>query len=213
VQTLAHEMKSPLAALQGAAEILEGDPPEAERRRFAGHVATQSKRLAGLIDKMLELAAVEHRQALAATLPVDLAELLAEARDALEPRAAQRRIDFAVAATPAVVSGDRFLLGQAVTNLLDNALEFSPEGGTVEVGLHVDAGRVRLTVADRGPGIPDFAAERVFERFYSLPRPDGARSSGLGLSFVREVATLHRGTVALANRPEGGAIATLELPL
>jgi two-component system sensor histidine kinase CreC len=213
VQTLAHEMKSPLAALRGAAEILEGDPPEAERRRFAGHVSTQSRRLAALIDKMLALAAVEHRQELAETQPVDLSEALAEAHAALEMRLAQRRIALLLRVAPATVRGDRFLLVQALTNLLDNAIEFSPEGGTIEVSLHADAGRAVLAVADRGPGVPDFAAERVFERFYSLPRPDGARSSGLGLSFVREVATLHGGQVALANRPDGGAVATLELPV
>jgi two-component system sensor histidine kinase CreC len=213
VQTLAHEMKSPLAALRGAAEILEGDPPEDERRKFAGHVATQSRRLARMIDKMLALAAVEHRQALAEAQPVDLAEALAEARAALEMRLAQRGIALQLAVAPATVRGDRFLLVQALTNLLDNALEFSPEGGTIEVTLRVDGTRAVLDVADRGPGVPGFAAERVFERFYSLPRPDGARSSGLGLSFVREVATLHGGQATLANRADGGAVATLELPL
>jgi two-component system sensor histidine kinase CreC len=215
VQTLAHEMKSPLAALRGAAEILEGDPPEAERRRFAAHVGAQSRRLAGMIDKMLALAAVEHRQALEAREPVDLAAVVEEAMVALEPRRVQRGVDFRFVAPPAppVVAGDRFLLGQAVVNLLDNALEFAPDGGTIEIALAAEAGRARLSIADRGPGIPDFAVERVFERFYSLPRPDGGRSSGLGLGFVREVATLHGGTAALANRDGGGAVAMLELPL
>ena len=68
-------------------------------------------------------------------------------------------------------------------------------------------------MADAGPGIPDYAAERVFERFYSLPRPDGSRSSGLGLPFVREVAGLHGGTIAVENGEGGGAVATLRLPL
>ena len=73
--------------------------------------------------------------------------------------------------------------------------------------------RLQLSILDRGPGVPDFALARVFERFYSLPRPDGARSSGIGLSFVREVAALHGGEVRLGNRAEGGAVAELELPL
>jgi two-component system sensor histidine kinase CreC len=111
------------------------------------------------------------------------------------------------------VPGDRFLLVQALVNLLDNASEFSPEGASIELGVRVDGDRVRVDVADRGAGVPDFASERIFERFYSLPRPDGARSSGLGLGFVREVATLHGGSVELLNRDGGGAVATLELPL
>jgi two-component system sensor histidine kinase CreC len=111
------------------------------------------------------------------------------------------------------VPGDRFLLVQALVNLLDNAIGFSPDGAAIEVGVRVADGRVRIEVADRGPGVPDYASERIFERFYSLPRPDGARSSGLGLGFVREVAALHGGTIELVNREGGGATATLELPV
>ena len=118
------------------------------------------------------------------------------------------------AAAGVQVSGDPFLLRQALRNLVDNALAFSPAGGEVRVDAVVDAGRVRIRVADRGPGVPDYARERVFERFYSLPRPDGTpRSSGLGLPFVREVARLHGGDVRLENRDGGGAIAMLSLPL
>jgi two-component system sensor histidine kinase CreC len=213
VQTLAHEMKSPLAGLRGAAEILEGDPPEAERRRFAGHVAAQSGRLAEMIDKMLALAAVEYRQGLDVHEPVDVADAIAAARAALEPKLARRGQALAIAAAPARVPGDRFLLVQALVNLVDNAIEFSPDGATIELDVRVDGERVRIAVADRGPGVPDFASDRIFERFYSLPRPGGARSSGLGLGFVREVATLHGGSVALVNREGGGAVAMLELPV
>jgi two-component system sensor histidine kinase CreC len=215
VQTLAHEMKSPLAAIRGAAEILEGDPPQAERERFVGHVAAQSRRLSGMIDKMLALAAVEYRQALGQPEPVDLGPLLADLRAALEPRLAQRRLrlELVVPPQPVVVSGERFLLAQAIGNLVDNAVEFSPDDAAIEVTLAQADDEAHLRVADRGPGVPDFAVERVFERFYSLPRPDGARSSGLGLSFVREVAALHGGRIALANREGGGAEATLVLPL
>ena len=214
VQTLAHEMKSPLAAIQGAAEILEESPPAPDRDRFLRHIAEQSQRMAGMIDKVLALAAVEHQQALARVEPVDFAELLSESLRLVEPRLAgkaqsiEARIDSGL---PPVV-GDRFLLGQAIGNLLDNAADFSPSGGVIVVCLRHETNELVLLIEDAGPGIPEFARERVFERFFSLPRPDGARSSGLGLSFVREVAALHRGTIVLDNRAGGGAIATLRLP-
>ena len=112
------------------------------------------------------------------------------------------------------VPGERFLLAQAVSNLVQNALEFSPADGVVTVELAAAASGIRLTVTDGGPGIPGYALERVFDRFYSLPRPDtGRKSSGLGLSIVREIARLHGGEVELANRSEGGARATLSLPV
>jgi two-component system sensor histidine kinase CreC len=112
------------------------------------------------------------------------------------------------------LQGDPFLLRQLLGNLLDNAIDFSPPGGAVELRIGRAGDQLRIEVMDRGPGLPDFALERAFERFYSLPRPgDGARSSGLGLNFVAEIAKLHGGSVALGNREGGGAVATVSLPL
>nr|HBK47244.1 two-component system sensor histidine kinase CreC [Xanthomonadaceae bacterium] len=112
------------------------------------------------------------------------------------------------------VQGDRFLLRRALGNLLENAIEFSAPGSRIALRGERVGDRVRLSVEDQGSGVPDYALARVFERFYSLPRPHGGqRSSGLGLPFVREVARLHGGEAALANRDGGGAIATLLLPV
>jgi two-component system sensor histidine kinase CreC len=215
VQTLAHEMKSPLAAIRGAAEILEDDPPEADRVRFVENIGSQSLRMAGMIDMMLALAAVEYRQALEQREPVDLIALADDARQSVELRLAPKslRLRLDVPDQPVNVMGDRFLLAQALANLLNNAIDFSPNGGEIVLRLTHGDNEVNLSVRDDGPGIPDFAVDRVFERFYSLPRPDGGRSSGLGLSFVREVAALHGGRVTLENRADGGAVAELRLPL
>jgi two-component system sensor histidine kinase CreC len=112
------------------------------------------------------------------------------------------------------VRGDAFLLRQALVNLIENAAEFSPAGSEITLRVLQDDAAVRFEVIDGGPGVPDYALPRVFERFYSLPRPDGgSRSSGLGLCFVAEVAALHGGSTALVNRDGGGVVATLNLPL
>lgn len=215
VQTLAHEMKSPLAAIRGAAEILEDAPPGPDRERFVRNVGEQSQRLAEMIDKMLALAAVEHRQVLEQRESLDLAALVRAAMEGLEAQAAARELRWRAALPESLppIAGDRFLLRQAIANLLDNAISFSPPGGEVEVSLDREGGELVLRVADRGPGIPDYAGARIFERFFSLPRPDGARSSGLGLNFVREVASLHGGRIDLGNREDGGALAELRLPV
>jgi two-component system sensor histidine kinase CreC len=213
VQTLAHEMKGPLAAIRASVEILQDAPAEPERVRFLASIEGQGARLAAMIDKMLALAAAESRQVLDAPQRVDLVELVDEALQALEPRLARRGLRVQrEAPAQAMLAGDRFLLAHAVSNLLENAVDFSPDGGTIDVALDDAEGGWRLRVSDRGPGLPDFAAERVFERFYSLPRPDGARSSGLGLNLVREVAQLHGGVAQLGNREGGGAVAELHLP-
>jgi len=216
VQALTHEMKGPLAAIRGAAELLQEPMPEPERARFVGNIAGQGARLTEMIDKLLALVAVEQQAWLQAREPVALAPLLAVVAEQLLPVLRAREVSLDVGPVPeaAVVEGDAFLLRQALANLLDNAAAFSPPGATIEVAVACTDGRATLTVSDRGPGIPDFAGERVFERFYSLPRPgSGQRSSGLGLPFVREVAILHGGEATLRNRDGGGAVATLVLPL
>ncbi|UHQ18344.1 two-component system sensor histidine kinase CreC [Lysobacter sp. KIS68-7] len=214
VHSLTHEMKSPLAAIRGSAELLESPMEEADRARFATNIRTQSERLAAMIDKLLALAAVEHRQHLETRERVDLVPLVDEAIAHCAQRLGAAHV--AVARTgeaQAWVEGDPFLLRQAVANFIENAAAFSPADSTIEAHVAREGDRVSLLVADRGAGIPDYALPRVFERFYSLPRPDGgSRSSGLGLCFVAEVAALHGGTATLGNRDGGGAAATLVLP-
>jgi len=215
VQSLTHEMKGPLAGIRGAAELLHEPLPAAERIRFAGHVESQAARLSEMIDKLLALAAVEQRGWLQVREPVGVAELVEEVAAESLPMARDK--DIRIATKPIDdglrVVGDRFLLRQALQNLVDNALAFAPVQSEIELSAPSDGGDVRLCVSDRGPGVPAYAAGRIFERFYSLPRPDGgARSSGLGLPFVREVATLHGGRATLAAREGGGASAEIVLP-
>ena len=216
VQHLTHEMKSPLAAIRGAAELLaESDLPEAERQRFVGNVQLQSERLQTLIDKLLRLAQLEQQRELEAPVTLSVQELFADLEQALSPQALRRQIQMSFSADPALqITGDRFLLSLALTNLLQNALDFSPVGGTITCTASADATHVTIRVQDQGPGIADYAHERLFERFFSLFCPDGApKSTGLGLALVREIATLHGGEILLENSAEGGAIASLTIPL
>lgn len=214
VQTLTHEMKSPLAAIRGAAELLEEPMPDAARRRFAGNVREQAERLDQLIERMLGLAALEQRQQLSEPVPVDLGHLVQAVIDEKTPLLAQRRLRPVVSLGERLyVHGEAFLLRQALSNLIDNAVAFSPEDSVLEVYGERRGSMVVLRIRDHGIGIPAYAADRLFERFYSLPRPDtGRKSTGLGLSFVREVASLHQGGIEVVNASGGGAEAILSLP-
>lgn len=124
---------------------------------------------------------------------------------------AAKNITLTVVPSSLTVAADAALLEQALGNLLDNAIDFTLENGTIVLSAHSQEDRVTIQVSDNGSGIPDFALPRIFERFYSLPRENGHKSSGLGLAFVSEVARLHRGDVTLCNRPEGGAQASFTL--
>ena len=195
VHALTHELKSPLAAIRGAAELLEeGDAAEmapADRARFVASIRQQGDRMAAMIDKLLALAAVEHRQRIEDPRPVDLGDVLHDVGEDAAQRARQAVVVLRLpgGAPLPVVQGDAFLLRQAIDNLVENAIDFAPADSTVEVSVRQAGGEVVLEIADRGPGVPDYAVGRVFERFYSLPRPrGGSRSSGLGLCFLAEVA-------------------------
>jgi two-component system, OmpR family, sensor histidine kinase CreC len=217
VHALTHELKGPLAGIRAAAELLRGPLPEPERQRFLQNIESQQARLTETIDKLLALAEVEQHGGLREVSDVAVPELMHEAAHDVASAAAAVGVTVVVddGAAPPLLRGDPYLLRQALRNLLDNALAFAPPGSAVTLAAARDGERLRLRVSDSGPGVPSFAAARVFERFYSLPRPrSGQRSSGLGLPFVREVARLHDGAAELRNRaPDDGAVATLWLPL
>jgi two-component system, OmpR family, sensor histidine kinase CreC len=239
VQALTHELKSPLAALRGAAEILaEPALPEAERQRFATHVQEQGNRMLSCVERMLALSKLEARRGLHETESINATDLLADLLRVRQARADAAGIRFEVSSPdeaqrnpgqdaregeapriPAeglhpgyALRGDRERLLLALGNLLDNALDHAPPGSTITLALQTADGMLCFTILDQGAGIPDYALPHVCERFYGLPRPDGSKGSGLGLAIVQEVARLHGGQLSLANHPDGGAIASLRLP-
>ena len=213
VHTLTHELKSPLAAIRGAAELLDGDMPAEQRQRFVANIQQESARLQNLIERLLHLAQVEQRQGLEERVAVPLAPLVDELLQAQQARitAANLQIEQVVPAGLRL-RGERFLLRQALANLLDNALDFTPPGGRIRIAAKRDGERIVLRLFNQGEAIPDYALARLTERFYSLPRPNGGRkSTGLGLNFVQEVAELHGGELHIGN-VEGGVEVSLTLP-
>jgi len=215
VQTLTHELKSPLSAIRGAAELLhEHEMAPNDRDRFVANIERETTRIQELVDRMMELAALESRRSLERTEPIALRALLEERVSSARAAGASRGIAVTLdAAADAAVDGDPLLLQRAVGNLLDNALDFSPQGATIEVALTRRGRLAEVSVRDHGPGIPDYADQKIFEKFYSLARPGSQRkSTGLGLPFVREIAALHQGRITLRNAEGGGAVAVLTLP-
>ncbi len=210
VRSLTPEIKGPLSAIQASAELLGEEMGLEQRRRFLANIRGEAERLGRLVDRMLELAALEARKSLSETETIDLAALAAEVRESLDPLARQKGLELVVepVVLPPVV-GDRLLLRQALANLVLNGIQATSKG-TVRVRGVQEDGRIRLSVVDSGPGVPEYALPRVFERFYSLGVGGAGRpGTGLGSPFVREVALLHGGDASLRNQPGGGACAEL----
>ncbi|MGJ8654685.1 MAG: two-component system sensor histidine kinase CreC [Opitutaceae bacterium] len=214
VQSLTHEMKSPIAGIRGASELLDEDLPESKRTQFISNIKTESLRLQHLVDQLLALSSLENRNELGAPTKVALDDLIRRVVNQHQSNLFEKGITFEVNADEAqFVTGEEFLLETALNNLVQNAIDFSLSGGVVGITLESKENLITITVTDEGPGIPDYALERVFDRFYSLPRPGSERkSSGLGLCFAKEAVELHGGRLAIANRTTGsGAVAVIQL--
>ncbi|WDG81743.1 two-component system sensor histidine kinase CreC [Pseudomonas chlororaphis] len=214
VHTLTHELKSPLAAIRGAAELLQSDMPGEQRARFVSNIDSESARMQHLIERLLNLAQVEQRHGLEERVAVPLADLANQVLDSQKARIEGKGLQVEQRIDPGLkLSGEAFLLRQALGNLLENALDFTPAGGVLRLSASRAGDQLRFSLFNQAEPIPDYALARLTERFYSLPRPDsGRKSTGLGLNFVEEVVQLHGGQMQIGN-VEGGVEVTLQFPV
>lgn len=226
IHTLAHELKSPLSSIRAATEILQDSNDKMllqtenltnvkkTQSRFLNNIDQQTERMSVLIERMLQLARLESRVGVNFK-SVNMRELIEQLIDSKLVEAQLLGIELVTIENEAVkVKGDQFLLTQALSNVLSNALDFTPSGGQIEINATVKGAYYSVEIKDTGTGIPDYAINRIYERFYSLPRPNKGKSSGLGLSFVKEVAIVHNGSILIENRPDRqGTVATLMIKI
>lgn len=215
VQTVTHEIKGPIAAIRGAAELIDDKMPAEDRDRFLHNIRIESERMQSIVDRLLELTVLENRAALREREEIDLGQTIQNCGKTISPACDAKNIRCEMHSSHSVkLKGDRFLITQAMLNCLQNAIDFTPQGGRIMVSLEVNNGNAKICIDDTGCGIPEYALDKVFDRFYSLSRPDTKRkSTGLGLTFVREAITLHGGTVSIGNREQGGTRVDISLPV
>lgn len=217
VSNVSHELRTPLTAVRGYVEALMDDGVDARQRtRFLEVIERQTSRMERLVRDLLRLARLDAQQETAELTACDVESVFRSVVSDLSAAIERRKINIAIEVAPEAraVHADSFKLHDALRNLVENAVNYSPEGGRVELAARVNGGGVALTVTDEGPGLPETDLGRVFERFY---RVDKSRSrdpggTGLGLSIVRHLVELHGGTVHAQNRPGKGAVFTIGLP-
>lgn len=216
VANISHELKTPVGAIGLLAETVAdcADEP-AVVAHFSGQMKREATRLAALVQEIIDLSRLQEPDALAESELVAVDDVVAEAVDRARIAAEGRSITIVTGGTKGLeVFGDQGLLVTAVRNLLDNAVQYSPEGSPVSLGVRASEGMVRISVVDKGIGISEDAQLRVFERFF---RVDEARSrqtggTGLGLSIVKHIAADHGGEVTVWSKPGRGSTFTLVIP-
>ena len=200
--SVAHELRTPLSRLQ--ASLRKAAPADGANASDLYDAIDEADRLQSLFDAVLRISRIESGRHEAHFADVDLAALIADAADLYGPAVEDKGVRLAQSAGDAsIVRGDRDLLFQLVANLLDNAIKFTPTGGTIRVRIAHEGGGVRLIVSDTGPGVPEEAMERLGERFFRGAAASGAPGVGLGLSLVRAIVRLHDASIAFRDAEPG----------
>ena len=215
IQNLTHEIKSPVSAILGAAELLEEKMEPQQRTRFLANINSEANRINDIVERLLALSTLEGMKMLPNIENISLDSLLNTVIESKQPMLEKKNIHLSIDVQSGIqFKGDGFLLHEAVANIVQNAIDFSAAGDKIEITGKADNRQLELIIDDTGPGIPEYARDKIFDKFYSLQRPDtGKKSTGLGLNFVKEVVTLHHGEISLENREQAGTRVSLILPL
>jgi two-component system, NtrC family, sensor histidine kinase KinB len=217
VSTVSHELRTPLTSIRMALNLLTNDKfgPLAPKQVSLLEAARQdSDRLYRIIENLLSISRIESGTAQFQFRAMSPAEIISGAAEPMRSAFADKKIKLEITAPADLpqVSADPVAIASAITNLLSNALKFTPAGGTVTVSASLDHDRVAISVADTGPGIPDEYAGKIFEKFFRVPAKDGPTGAGLGLAIAKDVVEAHGGTIELVRTAKIGAEFRILLP-
>ena len=213
---VSHDLRTPLASITGAAEVLLGPDPGPDatgRRELLATIRDEATRLVRLVENLLELTRLESGALHVRKEWVPIEEIVASALGARRAQLAGRAVRVDLPSTMLVAPVDPVLLEQVLVNLIENALKYSPEGAPIDLAARDEDRVLHVEVADRGPGVRPGDEARVFEKFYRAP--DGARTggTGLGLAVCQAIVKAHGGSIEAAARPGGGAVFRFTLPI
>jgi two-component system sensor histidine kinase KdpD len=216
LNSISHDLRTPLVSIIGVLSSLQEEEmglDDAARRNLIQVAREEAERLNHLITNLLDVSRIEAGAIRISSQPSDVQEIIGVALEQLGSRSSNRSISIDVPAETPLVSVDSGLMVQALVNILDNALKYSPRDSPIEISGRRVGQQVEVTVADRGVGLPPDDLPRVFDKFYRVYRPDNVTGTGLGLSISKGIVEAHGGSIVAENRPGGGMVIRLTLPL
>jgi two-component system, OmpR family, sensor histidine kinase KdpD len=213
LSAVSHDLRTPLAAITGAATSLrdDGQVPAETRGELVESIVVEAERLERLVHNLLDMTRLESGDIVLHRDWVPLDEVVGSALTHLEARLQDRAIDVSIAADVPLVLIDPVLFEQVFVNLLENADKYTPRGSRIEVRGWREGDGVVIDVSDQGPGLPQGAEMRVFEKFFRGPH-QGISGAGLGLPICKGIVEAHGGSMVAQNRPEGGATFHIVIP-
>ena len=214
IENVSHEFKTPLAAMEGFASLLTKEDVTPEKRKEYGErIVNASRRLHELTGNILLLSRLEHSSVSLEQSTFRLDEQIRSCFLTLEPAWSEKNLEPDLNLATCVYTGNEALLSQVWTNLIGNAIKFSPEGGTIFVTMEKAENAVTVSVRDEGCGISEEARERIFEKFYQADRSHATKGNGLGLTLAKKIVELHGGSIRADNASPRGAMFTVRLPI
>ncbi|WPE18702.1 two-component system sensor histidine kinase CreC [Candidatus Thioglobus autotrophicus] len=217
INTMAHELRTPITGIRATAENLLIPMENSQRERFIKNILDANKKMDLLVNRLLNLSRIERRDKLENVEKINVKDLIKDVIQSPSRKGNIARRSIKIEYTlerEFIINAEKLLAEQALSNIIDNAIDFTPIGSTISIKVSESNTHVNIQVLDQGEGVPEHARKQIFRHFFSSSRPDtGKRGNGLGLRFVKKIMSLHGGQVSLKNRfMEDGAVATLKFP-
>lgn len=214
INNVSHEIKTPVSSIEGFAKFLKDkNLTQEEREEYANIIIEEAKRLENLTGKILKLSKLNNQEIITNKQEIEVAEQIRKAISLLEPKWSKKDIKINVSLEEKIFLGDEDLIFQVWVNIIDNAIKFSNEGGSIDIKVYEKDGNINVEIKDRGIGMKEEELEKVYDRFYQIDRSHSKEGSGLGLAIVKRIVELSEGKIEIKSKENKGTIVIVKLPV
>lgn len=214
INNVSHEIKTPVSSIEGFAKFLKDkNLTDEEREEYANIIIEEAKRLENLTGKILKLSKLNNQEIITNKQEIEVAEQIRKAISLLEPKWSKKDIKINVSLEEKTFLGDEDLIFQVWVNIIDNAIKFSNEGGSIDIKLYEKDGNINVKIKDHGIGMKEEELEKVYDRFYQIDKSHSKEGSGLGLAIVKRIVELSEGKIEIKSKENKGTTVIVKLPV